>query len=361
MKSKRIVIFGAQSFARGIGNALRELYSDFPIERFLVTSLVGNPTTVLGIPVSEIAVFSAGLTEEEKGEIVLLVATPEDIFEEISVILEMYGFKNPIYMDSRKEAILMARYFKEINKFPLLKDLSKGSIKSVPKVYQVKHYNDKKLKKEYDIPVWCVSLQVGAALTEERIVNITDDTGDNISDKNPNYCELTAFYWMWKNCLPYAKEDDYFGLFHYRRGLDITEEDLYRLKKNEVDVILPYPTMHEPDIKEHHKRYVKEEDWQAMLQALREVEPEYADAYERIFAGEFFYNYNMVIAKKGVLEDYCRWMFSILKRTEELSNPRGWERGDRYTAYMGESLTTLYFLFHAEDLNIVHTGRYMLT
>ena len=28
---------------------------------------------------------------------------------------------------------------------------------------------------------------------------IGDDTGDNISDRNPQYCEMTAQYWAWKN------------------------------------------------------------------------------------------------------------------------------------------------------------------
>ena len=36
-----------------------------------------------------------------------------------------------------------------------------------------------------------------------------DNTGDNISAKNPNYCELTGLYWAWKNL-----ECQYIGLCH---------------------------------------------------------------------------------------------------------------------------------------------------
>lgn len=39
-----------------------------------------------------------------------------------------------------------------------------------------------------------------------------DNEGDNISAKNPYYCELTGIYYAWKN-IP----AEYLGLVHYRR------------------------------------------------------------------------------------------------------------------------------------------------
>ncbi len=46
-----------------------------------------------------------------------------------------------------------------------------------------------------------------------------DDTGDNISAKNPGYCEETVLYWAWKN-----RRADYYGFCHYRRYFDFAEE-----------------------------------------------------------------------------------------------------------------------------------------
>ena len=60
-------------------------------------------------------------------------------------------------------------------------------------------------------------IRVGAALASNDLGLQRDDEGDNISKKNPQYCELTAQYWLWKNA-----KADYYGLCHYRRFLCFT-------------------------------------------------------------------------------------------------------------------------------------------
>ena len=60
-----------------------------------------------------------------------------------------------------------------------------------------------------------IPVQVGTELTNARYERMEyDNNGDNISAKNPQYCELTAQYWAWKNVTC-----DYYGFFHYRRYL----------------------------------------------------------------------------------------------------------------------------------------------
>ena len=42
-------------------------------------------------------------------------------------------------------------------------------------------------------------IQVGKSLSNTDFGIQGDNTGDNISAKNPYYCELTSLYWAWKN------------------------------------------------------------------------------------------------------------------------------------------------------------------
>lgn len=60
-------------------------------------------------------------------------------------------------------------------------------------------------------------IQVGKALHPDLDLGFQpDNTGENISEKNPYYSELTAIYWAWKNC-----NADFIGLVHYRRYLGL--------------------------------------------------------------------------------------------------------------------------------------------
>ncbi len=348
-----------------------------------MTSRKGNPSTLNNLHVYELA----ELTDKE---ICILIATPQDIQMKIVDFLDEQGFHNHICMTWELEAELMGAYYAKQGGFLVLpggaapvlpataQDEERTFAKALPEAncYMAKFYRDKQVQTDYPVPAWVQAIQVGAALTDERVAALTDDIGENISARNVNYCELTALYWIWKNRLAGAhvetahtsevigihapSSDAYAGVYQYRRLLDINDAQLAHLAAYDVDVVLPYPTMCEPDIFEHHERYVKSSDWDAMVQALEELHPEYMETYHRIFKGNYMYNYNILLAKETVLCDYCAWLFPILERTEELSDPKGWERADRYIGYLGENLETLYFMHHAEDYKILHTGRVML-
>ena len=358
----QLLIYGARSLALGAYLAIQELYPQIPVMGFLVTSSENNPSVLAGLPVREIEAYTVQVGTAERNDIHILIAAPEDQHAGMIQTLRHCGFSHYTCLDSEKESKLMERYFTWCSLFPSLHSLEPGSSGASLNVLMARFYKDQALKKSFTIPDWVRPIQVGAALTDVRISELTDDTGENISAKNVNYCELTALYWLWQSVLNSASDHaEYSGLFHYRRILDITERDLLCLKAHDVDVVLPFPTLHEPDILEHHSRYISESDWEAMKRALEELAPEYAQVFSQIFSQSYLYNYNLILAKEKVLADYCAWLFPILKRTEELSKPRGWERRDRYIGYLGENLLTLYFLYHQEELNIFHTGRKMLT
>ena len=67
---------------------------------------------------------------------------------------------------------------------------------------------------------------------------LRDNTGDNISKKNPFYGEYTFYYWYWKNLLQYKKKEDWVGFCHYREywgnNKKIKTNDLKKLVLQEV-------------------------------------------------------------------------------------------------------------------------------
>lgn len=375
----KLTIFGAQGYAIGAYMAIKEMYPTRKIECFLVSKMGINAPVLNGVPVRELDDYVLGMTDEDKNQVEVLIATPEMVHDEIEEILVNYGFNNRIRLTSKRWAEMMDEYHAHLGSFTPLKALTVGSVEPIISVLSAKSHVDKALKRSYEFPDYMEPIQVGRDLCDKTVADIMDNVGDNISRKNCNYCELTALYWMWKNRLYDEVEVDnndvcvqseekatdkclntddrlYYGLAQYRRMFELSEDDLLRLCSNDVDVLLPYPLPYDPDIHEHHKRYIKDSDWKALNRAIEEVHPEYVEAFEDILQQRFMYNYNVILAKKEVLREYCEWLFPILERVEELSEPKGNERTDRYIGYMGETLETLYFMRNADRLNVVHAG-----
>lgn len=353
-----IVIYGAQGVALGVYNSIKELFPSREIICFLVTEIGINATSLCGIPVRELAEFASDYTDKEKGNIQVLIATPENVMEEIENELRKYGLNNYVRLNSDRWADMQRNAFVKNGRFIPLESYPVGFNEADLHVYKAKFHKDKKLKTQFTDPNYLTPIQVGTSQTDIRVADVLDNTGDNISEKNGNYSELTALYWIWKNRLinRYYGNDCYYGLVHYRRLFDLSVDDLLRIKDNDIDVILPYPMPYEPNIEAHHRRYLDDSEWNAVLQVLENLKPEYAAAFHDISKQNYFYNYNIIIAKSDVLEAYCSWLFPLLFEVEKLNNPKGDKKPNRYMGYVGETMETLYFMYNKSKLRIAHTG-----
>jgi len=358
-----IAIFGAQGVALGAYNSIKKLFPNKNIICFLVTKIGINANTLCEKPVRELEEFATQCTDSEKANIQVLIATPENVMRDIEKSLEEHGFYNHVRLNSSRWAQMQKNAFVRTERFIPLETYPVGFNRSQLYVYKAKFYMDKNLQTRIADPDYVTPIQVGAVKTDVRVADVLDSIGDNISDKNGNYSELTGLYWIWKNRVEnnYYGRDCYYGLAHYRRQLELTDDDLLRLRDNDIDVVLPYPMPYEPNIEEHHKRYLSDAEWNAVVQALQELQPEYAEILKTILKQDYFYNYNIIIAKSRVLEEYCKWLFPILFRIEEINDPNKEKEPNRYIGYVGETLETLYFMYNKNNLCITHTGCKFLT
>lgn len=245
------------------------------------------------------------------------------------------------------------------------------------------------LQDEHLIPV-----HVGKSLATAHLPFQGDNTGDNISEKNPVYCELTALYWLWKNV-----NADYKGLFHYRRAFCIPK-DFYlrkikehvqqtvnmfliplRLKKNSV-VSIEYKYADSQTYKQEVMRFSSHlEDelknganilapypiklWTSsvydffkgkgkfainlLLEIVAKDYPPLQPYLKMTLQGQILYFGNMEIMDKGTFEDYCSMLFSVLKSHEEETIKRHYVNDlynemaySRMSGYLAEIITCAY-------------------
>ena len=201
--------------------------------------------------------------------------------------------------------------------------------------------------KKYQMPddPMYIPLQVGAE-GKEDLGYTKDNTGDNISSKNKNYCELTGLYYMWKNMV-----SDYKGLVHYRRHFissDAKGDKTDRIiKKEELEIILKDTDIIVPKerhyyIETNYSQYAHahhHEDLDVTRNIIEEKYPDYIPSFDKVMKKTYGHRFNMFVMKSEKLDEYLTWMFDILFELEKRIDISGYSANDsRIFGFVSERL-----------------------
>lgn len=200
-------------------------------------------------------------------------------------------------------------------------------------------------------------IHAGRALARERLPEdsedlqwllentIGDDAGDNISEKNASYNEMTALYWAWKHYEELG-DPEYVGFMHYRRHFmfkdgDRTEYELTNLGAPEylsetlgysrevleeilADCDFVYPRPHfRKTVRDHFERNHHIQDLDTAVAIIGERFPDFAASAETYLAGNKAIFCNMFIMPKAMYFEYADFMFTTLEELEARADMEG--------------------------------------
>lgn len=224
-------------------------------------------------------------------------------------------------------------------------------------VYVITHKNYKKPNIE------CYkTLLVGAYkghILGEDVLN--DDNGENISEKNANYCELTGLYWIWKN----INSEDYVGLVHYRRYFckrNIFKSTLLEEKRiskilKKYDLILPKKLNIVPNVYSQYEREHFKNDLDLCLDIINRDYPEFSKSVKTVMNADKASLFNMFIMSKKDMDNYCEWLFDILFKLEkqiDVSNRDEYQK--RVFGFISERLFNIWL--NHNNFKIYYTSVY---
>ena len=178
--------------------------------------------------------------------------------------------------------------------------------------------------KKYKMPKYKSYLPIHVGKEgKEKIGFKGDNTGNNISEKNPYFCELTGLYWAWKNL-----KSDYIGLAHYRRHFKgknkskdkfecvLSDREIKELL-NKYDIILPTKRNYYIEtLYSHYEHTMYIEPLDITGEIIKEKYPEYYKEFELLKKRKTAHMFNMFIMKKEIMDEYCKWLFDILFELE---------------------------------------------
>ena len=220
--------------------------------------------------------------------------------------------------------------------------------------------------KQYEIiPEMCIPIQCGSELNSPVEGAVQDNSGENISEKNREYCELTAHYFAWKNV-----SAEYYGFCHYRRffgrknsselpylAVKKTEEIYFPSKEqwqeliSEYKVIVPRSEDMGISVKKHYcgARYHYPEDLKLFAEILGEKSPELIPSMEKYFSQNRQYFCNMFVMSREYFFEYCRKLFPILEEFDSRKTLHGDFQSDRTDGYLGEIFTGIFINYLREQ------------
>lgn len=170
-----------------------------------------------------------------------------------------------------------------------------------------------------------------------------DDIGDNITEKNPMYCEMTTQYWAWKN----ITDAEYVGFAHYRRYFNFTDTiykenpfgevmdtfidsqtaraygfddetirtciEGYDLITTGVKDIRKFPGSAETPLEQYHAApLLNPRDIDTMMALVVEMHPDFAEDVHTFLNGHKQCFCNMYIMRKPIFDAYAAWVFPLV-------------------------------------------------
>ncbi|MCR4568541.1 MAG: DUF4422 domain-containing protein [Pseudobutyrivibrio sp.] len=155
-----------------------------------------------------------------------------------------------------------------------------------------------------------------------------DDDGDNISQKNPYYCELTGLYFGWKNV-----KADALGLVHYRRYFSMKSRAYRKLHGafksvlsydeaaallTRANVVVPQKRRYYIESLYSHYSHTLDANHLDLAKDIIERDyPEFIPFVNQVYNRTWGYMFNMAIMPKKYLDKYCTWIFDILGKLEQ--------------------------------------------
>lgn len=195
-------------------------------------------------------------------------------------------------------------------------------------------------------------IQVGAAISPVDLGLLRDDAGDNISDRNQSFCELTAMYWAWRNA-----DHDIYGLAHYRRyfagpnGTVASGEEIEDLLKYSSVVAPRKRHYYVQTVGQHYASSHHYEDLRATRAAVSRIDPSAVDHFDRVCASRSLHLYNMFVMRSGPFHDYSGWLFAILESLYESLDIQAYTPAQRRVyGYIGERLFNVWL---SKNSNVV--------